>query len=203
MRASSASRRSRACNPHPMDKMLIPGCTYCQPQIASVGLTEQAAKDKKRDIRVGRFPFIGNGKAIALGEDQGLIKVIFDKKTGQLARRAHGRRRSHRTHPGLCRRDESGDDGRRIDAHHLPASDSFGDDEGSGARCLWPRPEHVTCSSMRCRQVASTHDMRRAIYIDDTLRQRTGHTIPDDRSALGLPQSRSRETQLRLIAVPN
>ncbi len=69
---------------HPMDKRLIPGCTYCSPQIASVGLTEQAAKEKKLDIRVGRFPFAGNGKAIALGEDQGLVKVIFDKKTGQL-----------------------------------------------------------------------------------------------------------------------
>jgi len=74
----------RGLHPHPMDKLLIPGCTYCSPQIASVGLTEQAAKDKKLDIRVGRFPFVGNGKAIALGEDQGLVKVIFDKKTGQL-----------------------------------------------------------------------------------------------------------------------
>ncbi len=71
-------------HPHPMDKLLIPGCTYCFPQIASVGLTEQAAKDKKLDIRVGRFPFVGNGKAVALGEDQGMAKVIFDKKTGQL-----------------------------------------------------------------------------------------------------------------------
>jgi len=69
---------------HPMDKKLIPGCTYCHPQVASVGLTEQAAKDLKREIKVGRFPFIGNGKAIALGEDQGLTKVIFDAKTGQL-----------------------------------------------------------------------------------------------------------------------
>src|SRR5690242_1131839 len=69
---------------HPMNKQMIPGCTYCTPQVASVGLTEAAAKEKKRDIRVGRFPFVGNGKAIALGEDQGLVKVIFDKKTGQL-----------------------------------------------------------------------------------------------------------------------
>ena len=69
---------------HAMDKRLIPGCTYCAPQIASVGLTEAAAKEKKFDIRVGRFPFLGNGKAIALGEDQGMVKVIFDKKTGQL-----------------------------------------------------------------------------------------------------------------------
>ncbi len=74
----------KGLNPHPMDKLKIPGCTYCYPQIASVGLTEAAAKDKKLDIRVGRFPFVGNGKAIALGEDQGLIKVIFDKATGAL-----------------------------------------------------------------------------------------------------------------------
>jgi dihydrolipoamide dehydrogenase len=74
----------KGLNPHPMDRRLIPGCTYCSPQIASVGLTEQAAKERKLDIRVGRFPFIGNGKAIALGEDQGLVKVIFDKKTGAL-----------------------------------------------------------------------------------------------------------------------
>jgi len=74
----------KGLKPHPMKKELIPGCTYCHPQVASVGLTEQAAKDKKYDIRVGRFPFIGNGKAIALGEDQGMTKVIFDKKTGQL-----------------------------------------------------------------------------------------------------------------------
>jgi dihydrolipoyl dehydrogenase len=67
-----------------MDKRMIPGCTYCHPQVASVGLTEQAAKEKKLDIRVGRFPFVGNGKAVALGEDQGMAKVIFDKKTGQL-----------------------------------------------------------------------------------------------------------------------
>jgi dihydrolipoamide dehydrogenase len=74
----------KGLDPHPMDKLLIPGCTYCQPQIASVGLTEAAAKERKLEVRVGRFPFVGNGKAIALGEDQGLVKVIFDKKTGAL-----------------------------------------------------------------------------------------------------------------------
>jgi dihydrolipoamide dehydrogenase len=74
----------KGLNPHPMDKNLIPGCTYCNPQVASVGLTEARAKEGGREIRVGRFPFVGNGKAIALGEDQGLIKVVFDKKTGQL-----------------------------------------------------------------------------------------------------------------------
>jgi dihydrolipoamide dehydrogenase len=74
----------KGLHPHAMDKNLIPGCTYCQPQVASVGLTEAKAKEGGREIRVGRFPFVGNGKAIALGEDQGLIKVVFDKKTGQL-----------------------------------------------------------------------------------------------------------------------
>jgi dihydrolipoamide dehydrogenase len=74
----------KGLNTHAMDKLKIPGCTYCQPQIASVGLTENKAKALGRDIKVGRFPFQGNGKAIALGEPEGLIKVIFDAKTGQL-----------------------------------------------------------------------------------------------------------------------
>jgi dihydrolipoyl dehydrogenase len=74
----------KGLHPHPMDRNMIPGCTYCAPQVASVGLTEAKAKEGGREIRVGRFPFVGNGKAIALGEDQGLVKVIFDKKTGQL-----------------------------------------------------------------------------------------------------------------------
>jgi dihydrolipoamide dehydrogenase len=74
----------KGLKPHAMDKNMIPGCTYCDPQIASVGLTEKKAKAEGFDIRVGRFPFVGNGKAIALGEDQGLIKTIFDRKTGRL-----------------------------------------------------------------------------------------------------------------------
>ena len=69
---------------HALDKSKIPGCTYCNPQVASVGLTEAKAKEAGYDIRVGRFQFAANGKAIALGEDQGFIKTIFDKKTGQL-----------------------------------------------------------------------------------------------------------------------
>jgi dihydrolipoamide dehydrogenase len=69
---------------HGLDKGKIPGCTYCSPQVASVGLTEQKAKAEGRDIRVGRFQFGANGKAIALGEDQGFIKTIFDRKTGEL-----------------------------------------------------------------------------------------------------------------------
>ncbi|MGB3645265.1 MAG: dihydrolipoyl dehydrogenase [Mesorhizobium sp.] len=69
---------------HGLDKSKIPGCTYCNPQVASVGLTEAKAKEAGYDIRVGRFQFGANGKAIALGEDQGFIKTVFDKKTGQL-----------------------------------------------------------------------------------------------------------------------
>jgi dihydrolipoamide dehydrogenase len=69
---------------HPMDKGMIPGCTYCNPQVASVGLTEAKAKEQGLDVRIGRFPFVGNGKAIALGEPDGLVKTIFDRKTGQL-----------------------------------------------------------------------------------------------------------------------
>ncbi len=71
-------------HPHPLDTSTIPGCTYCQPQIASVGLTEQAAKDKGHQVKVGRFPFVANGKAIALGETQGFVKTVFDAKTGEL-----------------------------------------------------------------------------------------------------------------------
>jgi dihydrolipoamide dehydrogenase len=71
-------------HPHAMIKERIPGCTYSHPQIASVGLTEAKAKAAGREVRVGRFPFAGNGKAIALGEDQGLVKTVFDAKTGEL-----------------------------------------------------------------------------------------------------------------------
>ncbi len=77
-------RISGAANLHPMKTERIPGCTYCRPQIASVGLTEAAATELGREIKVGRFPFVGNGKAIALGETEGLIKTIFDAKTGEL-----------------------------------------------------------------------------------------------------------------------
>lgn len=69
---------------HPMEKLNIPGCTYCMPQVASVGLTEAAAKAAGHEVRVGRFPFAGNGKAIALGDTEGLVKTVFDAKTGEL-----------------------------------------------------------------------------------------------------------------------
>ena len=71
-------------HPHPVKPESIAGCTYCHPQVASVGFTEAQAKEKGYDIKVGRFPFIGNGKAIALGEPEGMIKTVFDAKTGEL-----------------------------------------------------------------------------------------------------------------------
>ena len=71
-------------HPHPLDRRNIPGCTYCHPQIASVGLTEAKAKEAGYEVKAGTFPFIGNGKAIALGEAEGFIKTVFDAKTGEL-----------------------------------------------------------------------------------------------------------------------
>lgn len=89
--AHKASHEGTVCveaiaglKPHPFETWNIPGCTYAHPQVASVGLTEAKAKEAGHEIRVGRFPFIGNGKAIALGEPEGLIKTIFDAKTGAL-----------------------------------------------------------------------------------------------------------------------
>ncbi|MDE2459575.1 MAG: dihydrolipoyl dehydrogenase, partial [Rhodospirillales bacterium] len=70
--------------PHPFETGNIPGCTYAHPQVASVGLTEARAKELGHEVKVGRFPFIGNGKAIALGEPEGLVKTVFDAKTGAL-----------------------------------------------------------------------------------------------------------------------
>ena len=68
----------------PIDKRSIPGCTYCRPQVASIGMTEAQARSSNLNLKIGKFPFIGNGKAIALGESEGLIKTIFDKDTGEL-----------------------------------------------------------------------------------------------------------------------
>lgn len=80
----SVERIANISGTHPLDVGLIPGCTYCRPQIASVGLTETAAREKGYQIRVGRFPFAGNGKAIALGESEGLVKTVFDAEKGTL-----------------------------------------------------------------------------------------------------------------------
>ncbi len=75
---------NKDAHPHAMDARNIPGCTYCHPQVASVGLTEAKAREAGHEIRVGKFPFIGNGKAIALGEVEGFVKTVFDAKTGEL-----------------------------------------------------------------------------------------------------------------------
>ena len=69
---------------HPLDKTNIPGCTYCTPQIASLGLTETAAREGGYELKIGRYPYFANGKAIALGETEGLIKTLFDARTGAL-----------------------------------------------------------------------------------------------------------------------
>lgn len=79
-----AERIAGVAGVHPLDKHRIPGCTYCRPQIASVGLSEAAAIAAGHEVRVGRFPFVGNGKAIALGESDGLVKTVFDASTGEL-----------------------------------------------------------------------------------------------------------------------
>ncbi len=71
-------------DPHPVKPESIAGCTYCHPQVASVGLTEAKAKEAGYDVKVGKFPFIGNGKAVALGEPEGMVKTVFDAKTGEL-----------------------------------------------------------------------------------------------------------------------
>ncbi|HXG80957.1 MAG TPA: dihydrolipoyl dehydrogenase [Sphingomicrobium sp.] len=75
---------NKEVHPHAMDVKNIPGCTYCHPQVASVGLTEAKAKEAGHEVKVGKFPFIGNGKAIALGEVEGFVKTVFDAKTGEL-----------------------------------------------------------------------------------------------------------------------
>jgi dihydrolipoamide dehydrogenase len=75
---------NKGVHPHPTDPSNIPGCTYCRPQVASVGLTEAKAKEAGYEIKVGKFPAIGNGKAIALGEVDGFVKTVFDAKTGEI-----------------------------------------------------------------------------------------------------------------------
>ena len=82
--AIAAELGNTEVHPHPLNRLAIPGCTYCHPQVASVGMTEAKAKEAGYEVRVGNFPFIGNGKAIALGEAEGFIKTVFDAKTGEL-----------------------------------------------------------------------------------------------------------------------
>ena len=119
-------------NVHPMEVLNIPGCTYCRPQVASVGLTEAKAKELGHEVKVGHFPFIGNGKAIAMGEPEGMVKTVFDAKTGEMlgAHMSPSRRGDQRTsikgYP--WRRSDAGDDGGRADRNRVPASDGQRDD---------------------------------------------------------------------------
>jgi len=71
-------------DPHPVDPLHVPACTYCHPQVASVGLTERQARERGHEVRVGRFPFVANGKALAVGDAEGMVKTVFDAKTGEL-----------------------------------------------------------------------------------------------------------------------
>jgi dihydrolipoamide dehydrogenase len=112
----------------PLASESIPACTYCNPQIASIGLTEAKAKELGREVKIGRFPFAGNGKALAMGETQGLIKTIVDAQTRSDCRRSLDRSRSHRAHPRLFDRHCDGCEGLRPHAHGIPASHAFRDD---------------------------------------------------------------------------
>ena len=142
----------KGLHPHAMDKNLIPGCTYCHPQVASVGLTEARAKEGGREIRVGRFPVRRQRQGDCARRGPGPGQGDLRQEDRPAARRAHDRRGSDRTDPGLRGRHEPGDHGRRADAHGIPASDAVGDDEGSGAGCLWACAEHVMPASLRAKR---------------------------------------------------
>ena len=126
----------KGLHPHPMDKVMIPGCTYCHPQIASVGLTEAKAKAAGHEVKVGRFPFVGNGKAIALGEPDGLVKTIFDAKTGKLLGAHLVGAEVTELIQGFVVAMNLETTEEELMHTDLPASDAVGDDEGERARRL-------------------------------------------------------------------
>ena len=134
----------KGMHPHEMDKAKIPGCTYCNPQVASVGLTENKAREAGHELKVGRFPFIGNGKAIALGEPDGMVKTIFDAKTGQLLGAHMVGAECDRTHSGFRDRHEPGDDGGRPHQCRVPAPHAQRDDARERAGRLRARYTHLT-----------------------------------------------------------
>ena len=113
---------------HPLDVGKIPGCTYCTPQVASVGLSEQAARDLGHEVKVGRFPYVGNGKAIALGETEGLVKTVFDAGTGELLGAHMIGAEVTELIQGYAIAAPDGSDRARPDAQRLPAPDALGDD---------------------------------------------------------------------------
>ena len=118
---------------HPLDTSRVPACTYCRPQVASVGLTEAAARDAGHAVRVGRFPFIGNGKAIALGEPRRHGQDGLRRDHRRAARRPHDRPGGDRADPGLHHRAHAGEHRGGADGHDLPASHAFRGDARIGA----------------------------------------------------------------------
>jgi hypothetical protein len=130
--------------PHAMETGNIPGCTYSRPQVASVGFTEAKAKEVGYEVKVGKFPFIGNGKAIALGEAEGFHQDRVRRQDRRAARRAHGGRGSDRAHPGLCGRAPARDHRGRPHAHHLPAPDLVRNDARKRARRIRARGALLT-----------------------------------------------------------
>ena len=129
--------------PHPVKPESIAGCTYCHPQVASVGYTEAKAKELGYDIKVGRFPFIGNGKAIALGEPEGMVKTVFDAKTGELLGAHMIGAEVTELIQGYVVGPPARNNRRRSDEHRVPASDTVRDDARECARRLRPRHSHV------------------------------------------------------------
>ena len=125
-------------HPHAVKPEAIAGCTYCQPQVASVGYTEARAKELGYEVRVGRFPFIGNGKAIALGEPEGMIKTVFDARTGELLGAHMVGAEVTELIQGYVIGAHARDDRGRADGDGVPAPDARGDDARGGARRLRP-----------------------------------------------------------------
>jgi dihydrolipoamide dehydrogenase len=137
-------------HPHPLDRNNIPGCTYCRPQIASVGLTEAKAKEAGHEVKVGTFPFIGNGKAIALGEAEGFVKTVFDAKTGELLG-AHmvGAEVTELIQGFIGKVLETTE--AELMQTDLPAPDDQRDRCTKRARRLRPRAAHLTAGAQSCR----------------------------------------------------
>ena len=133
--AHKASHEGIACvegiagmEPHPPDTSRIPACTYCRPQIASIGLTEAAAAAAGHDVKVGRFPFLANGKAIALGEAEGLMKTVFDEATGELLGAHMIGTEVTELIQGFCDCQNNGSDRTGLDAYRISAPNAVRDD---------------------------------------------------------------------------
>ena len=135
---------NKEVHPHALDPRNIPGCTYCHPQVASVGLTEAKAKEAGHEVKVGNFPFIGNGKAIALGEAEGFIKTVFDAKTGELLGAHMIGAEVTELIQGYTIGKTARDDRGRADADRLPAPDAERDDARKRARRLRQGAAHLS-----------------------------------------------------------